>query len=237
MATIQRSNLDGTAVEMFASANNGAADVAVSSGKVYWTDSIAEQVVGGGQSGQVWRANADGSDPQSIVSGLVHPIAVAVNGSKVYWTEVGQNFDGQGSIQRSNLDGSDLETLLSGIDEANGLAIDPAGGRMYWTDLASQRIQSANLDGSDVADVLTGLDAPTQIDIFGGKMYWTNSGGQSANSILRANLDGSQLETLVSGDGFPFGIAVVPEPCGILLAMFGICGLLVFRNRYLKKPD
>ena len=63
------------------------------------------------------------------------------------------------------------------------------------------------------------LDTPTTIDLdlLEGKMYRTDSVdfGQ-LNRIERANLDGSGREVIASG-GFPWGIAVVPEPSTALL--------------------
>ena len=43
-------------------------------------------------------------------------------------------------------------------------------------------------------------------------MYWTdgNSNGQ-VNRIQSANLDGSDIDVVVSGVGFPWGIAVTPD--------------------------
>ena len=68
-----------------------------------------------------------------------------------------------------------------------GLALDLAGGKMYWTDYATDKIQRANLDGSGVEDLVTsGLDWPVGIalDLAGGKMYWTDRG---TDKIQRAS--------------------------------------------------
>ena len=35
-----------------------------------------------------------------------------------------------------------------------GIALDVAGGKMYWTDAGSDKIQRANLDGSGVEDLI-----------------------------------------------------------------------------------
>jgi len=149
----------------------------------------------------------------------------------MYWTDLEGHLNGTGKIQRSDLDGSNVETLITGIDEANGLAIDSVGGKIYWPDLATGKIQRANLDGSGVEDLVVGVDTPTTIDLdfLEGMMYWTDSAdvGQ-LNRIERANLDGSDREVIVSG-GFPWGIAVVPEPSTALL--LATTSLLVLRRR------
>ena len=57
-------------------------------------------------------------------------------------------------------------TLLAGLAGPFALALDVAGGKMYWS-LASNpgtgRIERANLDGSSVQDVVTGLVSPDGI--------------------------------------------------------------------------
>ena len=49
----------------------------------------------------------------------------------------------------------DLEILVSGLHEAIGIALDPKGGRMFFTDLGGT-VYSANLDGSGRKTLLTG---------------------------------------------------------------------------------
>ena len=92
-----------------------------------------------------------------------------------------------------------------------GIALDVAGGKMYWTDRGTDKIQRANLNGSNVEDLLTsGLDRPTglALDMSGGKMYWADTG---TDKIQRANLNGSNVEDLLtSADGLidPSGLTV-----------------------------
>ena len=85
-----------------------------------------------------------------------------------------------------------------GLRSPVGIALDVATGKMYWTDVGTNKIQRANLDGSQVETLVsTGLEGPVGIalDVATGKMYWTD---WSTARIQRANLDGSQVETLVS---------------------------------------
>ena len=114
--------------------------------------------------------------------------------SQMYWTSAGR-------IQRANLDGSNIEDLVTGLGWTRDLALDVAGGKMYWTTGAG-RIQRANLDGSNIEDLVTGLDFPVHLalDVARGKMYWSNAG-----RIQRANLDGSNIEDLVTGLDSPSG--------------------------------
>ena len=62
----------------------------------------------------------------------------------MYWTGSGRITS---TIERANLDGSEQETLLIGLFQLGSVALDVAGGKMYWTD-SLFRIERANLDGS-----------------------------------------------------------------------------------------
>ena len=129
--------------------------------------------------------------------------------SKMYWTD-------SKTIQRANLDGSQKETLVSG-GKPYDIALDVAGGKMYWTGWNGQSdtIQRANLDGSQRETLVSSGDAlygGIALDVAGGKMYWSNyvfgrEGEDPWVTIERANLDGSQREMLVLGGG-PYNIAL-----------------------------
>lgn len=92
------------------------------------------------------------------------------------------------------------------------IALDPAGGKVYWTAsnlVLGSRIYRANLDGSGidtlVAWISNGPEAPRGIalDLTAGKMYWTDFG---LGKIRRANLDGSSIEDVLSNLNGPVGI-------------------------------
>ncbi len=127
-----------------------------------------------------------------------HEIDVQPSGSsgrKIYWTDVGHN-----KIRRSNLDGSNLEELVTtGLDAPGSIVVEPTLGKMFWTDwaAATAHIKQANLDGSDPEIIIEGLSGPygISVDAFGGKIYWTEF---SSNRIRRANLDGTNIEDLIT---------------------------------------
>ena len=198
---IQRSNLDGTGVELVTTGLKNPSGLAldVSGGKLYWTDSDPDKIQ---------RSNLDGSGVEDLVTTGLNdePVAIAldVSGGKLYWTEI------LGSIHRSNLDGSRVEDLVTTrLPGPRDIALDVSGGKMYWTDFSTDKIQRSNLDGSGAEDlVTTGLYLPAGIalDVSGGKMYWTNWGTQK---IQRSNLDGSGVEDLVTtGLLTPSGLAL-----------------------------
>ena len=114
---------------------------------------------------------------------------------KLYWTEGGKSK----SIGRANLDGSGRETVVASFEDAHSLALDAAGGKIYWTD--NRQIQRANLDGSQLEIVVPPLSAHDiyiALDTAAGKIYWAIYANGGRSVIQRANLDGSGRETVVS---------------------------------------
>ena len=94
------------------------------------------------------------------------------------------------------------------IEELGGL-VDPQAPPIYWTDQGTDKIQRMNLDGTSVEDLITieiGILGGIALDVTGGKMYWTDWGFPSG--IRCANLDGSNVQTLVNIDDDPSGIAL-----------------------------
>ena len=107
---------------------------------------------------------------------------------------------GAGRILSANPDGSDLQTLVSeGRKLPDGLAVDVAGGHLYWTNMGNPKandgtIFRSDLDGRNMTTIIPpgGTFTPKQIQIDkpNGKLYWTQKGGDNAGEgrILRANL-------------------------------------------------
>ena len=142
----------------------------------------------------------DPSDP-SLPPGIGQPVGAAGTAvSRIYWTD-----PVAGKIQRANLDGSGIQDLLTRLKLPFAIALDMAGGKIYWTDWggdsAAGLIQRANLDGSNIQDLVTGLNRPFAIalDRAGGKIYWTGEDTRDTGLIQRANFDGSGIQDLVTG--------------------------------------
>ena len=79
----------------------------------------------------------------------------------------------------------------------------PTSGRLFFLDLSGGRILSANPDGSDLKTIINeGRKLPDGlvIDVAAGHIYWTNMGEPERNngSIMRSNLDGKHMITIVS---------------------------------------
>ena len=78
--------------------------------------------------------------------------------------------------------------------------------QMFWTQRSSTGgIWRANPDGSDPIEVISGLTNPNEliVNTSVGKMFWVeaNSPDTAATTIKRANIDGTQIENVYTGDG------------------------------------
>src|SRR5271154_4651460 len=78
--------------------------------------------------------------------------------------------------------------------------------RIIFLDLSAGRVLSANPDGSDLKTLVSeGRKLPDglAVDIAAGHLYWTNMGNPKMNdgSILRSDLDGGNLTTIVPAGG------------------------------------
>jgi hypothetical protein len=113
-----------------------------------------------------------------------------------------------GRVFSMNPDGSDSRTLVTGCRLPDGIAVDLEAGHLYWTDMGvpnrnDGKIERADLDGGNRKTIIPegATFTPKQIhlDRKSRKLYWCDREGMR---VMRSNLDGSRIETLVeSGHG------------------------------------
>jgi DNA-binding beta-propeller fold protein YncE len=109
-----------------------------------------------------------------------------------------------GRVVSAATDGSDVKVLVSGrTGIPDGIAIDTDGGHIYWTIMGKAAaddgvIERIDLDGGHLTTVVPagGTFTPKQLklDAVHRKLYWADREGMR---IMRANLDGTNIETLV----------------------------------------
>jgi sugar lactone lactonase YvrE len=148
---------------------------------------------------------------------------------KLYF--VAGTFSGKGTVKVIDADGSNEITLAAGEDviEPDGIEVDHEGAKLYWTDMGlggaadksvaanDGRIMRSDLDGKNIETIvplgITTTPKQLALDVADGKVYWSDRGDVGDDrvnpKIMRANLDGSSVETIVSSDLMsPVGIAL-----------------------------
>ena len=116
-------------------------------------------------------------------------------------------------------DGGDLNTSGGVLSEAEGTALDPAHGRIYWDDARSGTISFANLDGSGGGGTVNTAGATITesfglaIDPIARRVYWANC--EADNYVIAyADLDGGgghNLATPGASVACPEAVAVDPS--------------------------
>ena len=231
--SILRSDLDGrnmvTIVPPGGTFTPKQIQIEKNSGKLYWCDREGMRVM---------RVNLDGSNLETLVDtsqGDPRPgpdmtkwcvgIVVDVEGGKFYWTQKGSDNSGTGRISRANIEipigqtpanRQDIELLYDGLPEPIDLDIDPTTRTLYWTDRGDpprgNTVNRAPLDappGNRAApeivfsNLMEGIGLA--LDLKGGRMFVTDFAG----SVYRADLDGSNQQTLLFAQGNLTGIAYV----------------------------
>src|SRR5438045_4561150 len=131
-------------------------------------------------------------------------------------------------IHSMNPDGSNRRTIVTDCHLPDGIVVDAEAGHIYWTNMGipsldDGSIERADLDGRNRRIIVPRgvTHSPKQIHLEkdAGKLYWCDREGMR---VMRANLDGSNIETLVDtskGDARPgtdqtkwcVGITVDPD--------------------------
>uniref|UniRef100_A0A8C1RHZ8 Low density lipoprotein receptor-related protein 6 n=1 Tax=Cyprinus carpio TaxID=7962 RepID=A0A8C1RHZ8_CYPCA len=153
---------------------------------LYWADTGTNRI-------EV--AKLDGQHRQVLVwKDLDSPRALALDPAEgfMYWTEWG----GRPKIDRSGMDGSGRITLVPNVGRANGLTIDYAERRLYWTDLDTTLIESSNMMGLEREVIADDLPHPFGLTQYQDYIYWTD---WSQRSIERANKTSGQNRTVIQG--------------------------------------
>jgi len=106
-------------------------------------------------------------------------------------------------IHSMNPDGSDRKTIVTGCHLPDGIVVDVDAGHIYWTnmgvpELDDGSIERADLDGRNrrviVPQGVTHTPKQIHFDKRNRKLYWCDREGMR---VMRVNLDGSSVETLV----------------------------------------
>jgi hypothetical protein len=106
-------------------------------------------------------------------------------------------------IHSMNPDGSDRKTIVTGCHLPDGIVVDAEAGHIYWTNMGVPNlddgsIERADLDGGNRRVIapqgVTHTPKQIHLDKNNGRLYWCDREGMR---VMRSNLDGSQVETLI----------------------------------------
>jgi hypothetical protein len=113
-----------------------------------------------------------------------------------------------GQVFSANPDGSDVKVIVSeGRRLPDGIVVDLQAGHLYWTNMGNPTsndgsIERADFDGKNLTHIVppggTFTPKQLQLDEKNRKLYWCDREGMR---VMRANLDGSKIETLIDTSG------------------------------------
>jgi hypothetical protein len=113
-----------------------------------------------------------------------------------------------GRVFSLNADGSDQKVIVTECRHPDGIVVDVEAGHIYWTNMGVPNlndgsIERADLDGRNrkmiIPEGSTFTPKQLHLDKKNGKLYWSDREGMQ---VMRCNLDGSKIETLVeAGQG------------------------------------
>src|SRR3954465_7331323 len=113
-----------------------------------------------------------------------------------------------GRVLSAKSDGSDLKTIVSeGRKLPDGIVVDVSAGHLYWTNMGNPSandgsLDRGDLDGGNVTNIVpsgrTFTPKQLQLDEKNRKLYWSDREGMR---VMRANLDGSNIESLIDTSG------------------------------------
>jgi hypothetical protein len=113
-----------------------------------------------------------------------------------------------GHVFSLNADGTDLKVIVTGCRHPDGIVVDVEAGHIYWTNMGVPNlndgsIERADLDGRNRRMIIPEGDTFTPKQLYfdkkNGKLYWSDREGMR---VMRSNLDGSKVQTLVqTGQG------------------------------------
>jgi hypothetical protein len=113
-----------------------------------------------------------------------------------------------GRVFSVNADGSDQKVLVTGCRHPDGIVVDVEARHIYWTNMGVPNLNDGSIECADLVGRNRKMIVPEggtftpkqlHLDKKNGKLYWSDREGMR---VMRCNLDGSNIETLVeTGQG------------------------------------
>ncbi len=115
-----------------------------------------------------------------------------------------------GILAKAGLDGSNLTELNNSIGQGNGVALDIAGGKVYYSDGIGGTIKRANLDGTGEETIISTADGPfgIELDLKNNRLYWISRNDGEVQYVDLATPANIMTLTAINGD---FPITVIAD--------------------------
>ncbi len=211
LTSVRQANLDGSGVELLSNAS----------------DSVSGLTLDASRNQLFWAENTNSLIRRLILDGS--PAEIFLDGGSIKGNPIGLSVDTQnrklffsGSDLRTiGLDGNGLSAFTS-FPFCAGIVIHSAETKLYSIGFFSglvSKILKSSLDGSAIEELVT-LNAQRKslrlaVDPNSQKLYWSENAIQpnpqlhSEGTIMKSNLDGSNIEAVMTGLDSPGGLAIV----------------------------
>jgi PKD repeat protein len=215
---VVRVNPDGSEQEIVAEGIAGPRGLAVNDDatQLFVADRGADEILSFDLSTGVKTVLYDSTDMANAIGDGVQPEAFLPEGltfhnGELFFTCVEVDAE---AIWKARADGSSVERLLTFDDAGYGYSIivDNDNDVLIFDDTQNSKLFSINFDGGNKSEVAVTADGGKTygiaIDYVSDKLYWSTDDG----SVIRANRDGSESETLLAADPDRVnrGLVVVP---------------------------
>lgn len=188
-----------------------AAAASAHAGGIFWTNRGASLVE---------RALYDGTGRTTVLASAgtnVRGIWLDLPSNRIWYCDNGGDV-----IYRMNMDGTSRVPVISltgGAFPAD-IELNLATGLLYYCDQQNAHIRRTNLDGTGGTVLISNSTSQPyylDLDLTNNKIYWGDFDGVSANTgnVFRMNLDGTGIETVVTGNLETRAVCV--DPAGGML--------------------
>ena len=169
-------------------------DPAVAATSLYFIDSSDELIQ---------KLALDGTGTLTTVKDIAEMSGVglaydAVN-NKIFFSDFYDADTPDGKIWKMNLDGTAAQALVSGLYDPYGIALDVAGGKVYWVD-DEGKVSRSNLDGTSpelgFITITDGWLRAICLDKANNKLYFYDV---NEEVLYSAKLDGTAVTKLIEG--------------------------------------
>jgi hypothetical protein len=133
---------------------------------------------------------------------VILPAQLHSEGHKVYWSDRG------GGLHRVDADGSNRISIPAPEPDTRGLAVHGPRRELYVS--SSFNIYRMSLDGENPVRVATRAGSYLAVDPVNDKLYWS-----TGRQIVRANVDGSGVETIMASEQGPLGFFGIISELGV----------------------